>query len=298
MEALYGMGAQRQRYRESICLTATTDNWEKVLNLLSFYFKLPTVNCLIPSSRTLRRVKTNFHCYFSSLMRPEKSYSGFKISLVRAVKAVAFMLWGITDLSGMSVDIWGDGVEIGKIDMTRLAFRFLGQNISSQSDKSVFTFAIFRGHDSRFILENNVGWKLVGKQESGWLYQETKQLHEMGLKITCSGDQPFLLRLILGISKDDAKEYASKIPLYVGKSLSHTPTATDLQTKQRMKLSTPFITQIPKQTLIYIPDIRCVCPDPTHAIIRCVEGDLRKLCDLIIAGKPSEAKSLSVERFE
>ena len=100
--------------RESVCLTATTENWEKVLTLMSSCFKLPTINCLIPSSRTLRRLNTNFHCYFSSLMRPKKSYSGFRISMVRAVKAAAFMLWGITDISGMNVDIWGDGVEIGR----------------------------------------------------------------------------------------------------------------------------------------------------------------------------------------
>ena len=77
--------------------------------------------------------------------------------MVRAVKAAAFIGWGITDISGMNFDIWGDGVEIQEIDMKRLAFRFLGQKISSQSDKSVFTIAMFRGQDSRFVLESNMG---------------------------------------------------------------------------------------------------------------------------------------------
>ncbi len=298
VEALYSLQQQRHQYREALCLTATTGSWENVLFLLSSYFKLPTVNCIIPSSRTLRRVKVNSHSYFSSLLRPAKTYSGYRISLGRAVKVAAFMLWGQTDVNHMSVDIWGDGVEIGKIDMTRLAFRFLGQNISCQSDKSVFTFAIFRGHDSRFVLENSIGWTVVGKQESGWLYQETKQLVEMGVKVSYSGDQPFLLKLGLGITKDDVKEYPSKIPLYVGKNSTHTPLSTDSATKHRTKLSTPFITEIPKRALTYIRDIRCVCPDATHGIIRCVEGDLRKICDCIIAGKPSEAKSLAVERLE
>ena len=97
----------------------------------------------------------------------------------------------------------------------------------------MFTFAIFRGHDSRFILENNIGCSVLGKQETGRLYQQTEQLNQMGIKLTYSGDQPFLLRLIMGISKDDSNEFTSKIPLYVGRNDSQKPISTDPVTQFR-----------------------------------------------------------------
>ncbi len=162
VEPLFGGKKKRQRQRVALCLTATTENWEKVIEAISSFLKLPGIkHSLVPCSRTLRRVKTDYHCFFMSLMKFEKIYSGFRINLVAAVKCAAFMLWRKTDLNGMSVDIWGDGVEIGALDMIRLAYRFLGQKMSCQSEKSVFAFAILRGHDSRFVLENNMGWSIV-----------------------------------------------------------------------------------------------------------------------------------------
>ena len=50
------------------------------------------------------------------------------------------------NLSGLQVDIWGDGVQIGKVDQTRLAFRVLGcTNLSAQSIQSVVCVATFSG---------------------------------------------------------------------------------------------------------------------------------------------------------
>ena len=37
---------------------------------------------------------------------------------------------------------------------------------------------------------------------SGWLYNETKALHEEGAILSCSGDSPFQLRLLEGGSSD------------------------------------------------------------------------------------------------
>ena len=45
---------------------------------------------------------------------PEMSYSGFRTSLVTAVKYFAYINFGCVDLSGLQVDIVGDGADIGK----------------------------------------------------------------------------------------------------------------------------------------------------------------------------------------
>ncbi len=89
--------------------------------------------------------------------------------------------------------------------LSRFAFRFLGNVVSPQSDKAVFTFPLFRGHKNRFILENDNRWSILCKRETGWLYQQTEQLNQVSINVTYSGDQPFLLRLIMGNSEDDYK---------------------------------------------------------------------------------------------
>ena len=51
-------------------------------------------------------------------------------------------------------------------------------------------------------MELNLGPSVVGCQESGWLFQQTNQLKNLGAKLTYSGDTPFLHRLILGSGND------------------------------------------------------------------------------------------------
>ena len=85
-------------------------------------------------------------------------------------------------LQDICVDIWGDAVEIGNTDIVRLAFRILSRG-NPQSAKNVFTFAVFRGHDSRYNLERNIGCKVIGRQDTSWLYEQTKSLHDQGKKI-------------------------------------------------------------------------------------------------------------------
>lgn len=89
----------------------------------------------------------------------------------------------------------------------------------------------------------------------------------------------------MGITKDDAKKYPSKIPMYVGSDNSVTPETVDPKTKRRLDVVIPFRKDIPSTSLAFIPDIRAVCPDATHAITRCVESDLRKLADKILGQK-------------
>ena len=61
---------------------------------------------------------------------PENTYSGFRTGLVTAVKYIA----------------WGDGAEIGRKNITRLAFKIQNKlAINPQSVQSVILFAVFRG---------------------------------------------------------------------------------------------------------------------------------------------------------
>ena len=135
-------------------------------------------------------------------MQPERTYSGFRVGLVDFVRFAAFILMKITCLKDLAVDIWGDGLERGKRDVTRFCFRFLTKSdLNAQSVNSVFTFAAFIGKDSRYNLERNIGWTTVGDQTSGWLYKETETLSRMGCSVTLSGDSPFLHRILCGITR-------------------------------------------------------------------------------------------------
>ena len=58
-----------------------------------------------------------------------------------------------------------------------------------------------QGKDVRVNLEYNLTMANV-LGHTGWLYNETKALHEEGAILSCSGDSPFQLRLLKGVSSD------------------------------------------------------------------------------------------------
>lgn len=158
---------------------------------------------------------------------------------------------------------------------------------------------MFLGHDSRFVIEQNIGWSTTGDQTTSWLFQETKQLHDLGAKVTYSGDQPFLLKLFLGLTKDDRDCFPSKAPMYFGSSDQVKSTTVHEKTKRRLDIELPFRNDLPVQSLAFAEDMRCVCPDATHALIRCVEGDLKKMVDKIISRKKDKSVfSPLIERLE
>ena len=130
-----------------------------------------------------------------------------------------------------------------------------------------------------------MGPDIAGKQETGWLYMQTKELSTQGAVVTCSGDNPFLYRLILAIDSDASNLYPSDLALYVG-SEKFLPTDVDKNTGLRHDLEAPFRKEVPQNSLVYLKDIRCVMPDVTHMITRCVESDLRKATQKIVNEKP------------
>ena len=151
---------------------------------------------------------------------------------------------------------------------------------------------MFAGHDSRFAMEQNLGPTQVGVQKSGWLYQQTKTLVEdYKVKLTLSGDQPFVMRLVNGDNVEDD----SKCAIYVGKKSSigfdvkdgkkvfqpFLSTTVDPKTKKRTTLNIPWQV-LPSTSLVYLDDIRRVCVDTCHGITRMVENDLQKFCNLLI----------------
>ena len=85
-----------------------------------------------------------------------------------------------------------------------------------------------QGKDVRVNLEYNLTMANV-LGHNGWLYNETKALHEEVAIMSCSGDSPFQLRLLKGVSSDVS--YLSKMCLYV----PDPPILSQIVPKQQMK---------------------------------------------------------------
>ena len=182
-------------FRDALASHTKTGNVNDVINLIRSRLSVPGLGFnLVPSIRTVVTSNAKFTQHFIKLCNPERTFSGFRVDVVRCVKLAAYVILETTNISGLKVDIWGDGAAIGGTVVTRLAFRLICEEVSVQSSDSVFCFAAYRGKDSRYALEQNVGYEKVGDQTSGWLFKQTVALRELGVKLTSSGDNPFLLR--------------------------------------------------------------------------------------------------------
>ena len=141
-------------------------------------------------------------------------------------------------------------------------------------------------------MEQNLGPSLVGVQTSGWLYNMTLNLASKGVHLTYSGDSPFLMKLFLGKSVESSNEFPTNIPVHVCDP-TFLPTLCDVSTGLRTDVSVPFRSEVPTTALVYCEDIRCICPDATHMITRCVENDLRRVALRVIRIKsPHESGPL------
>ena len=162
-----------------------------------------------------------------------------------------------------------------------------------------------QGKDVRVNLEYNLTMaNVVG--HNGWLYNETKELHEEGAILRCSGDSPFQLRLLKGVSSDVS--CLSKMCLYVPdppilsqivpkqqakkNSEAHKkekegmgailPSTIDHFTGRRTVLTIDINEQIPKESLMFLKSTFNTCPDVLHMIVRSVESDLKLHVDSLI----------------
>ena len=132
------------------------------------------------------------------------------------------------------------------------------------------------------LWNKNLGPTLAGVQESGWLFNKTLELSKKGVKITYSGDAPFLNRLVLGITNETTSP--SRIPLHITDP-EYIPTKCDPDTGLRSDVIIPFRKDLPKSSLVYFENVQSICPDVTHMTTRCVENDLQKIAQKIIREK-------------
>lgn len=281
-------------FSTQLAVACKTGNTNDVITVIRNSLKVNSMKYnIIPSVRAIQESSTNVMKQFISICEPEITFSGFRCNLVKCVKFVAHILFGKEDIEELFVDLWGDGCEIGGVEMTRMCFRILkdfNTKVSAQSTKCTFCFCTYRGKDSRFALEQNVGPTKVGDQESGWLYQQTLELTRQGAHVTFSGDAPFLNRLVLGISTDLGSKYPSQLAIYVGKDASYLPSKCDPVSGLRRDLKVPFITEIPRESLVYFDDVRSIVPDVPHMITRIVEVDLKKMAQKLCREKKPFSK--------
>ena len=139
----------------------------------------------------------------------------------------------------------------------------------------------------------------MGIQKTSWLFLETKELSELGVRLTYSGDQPHLLRLVHGITEEVAKNFPSRLPLYVEEKESLICISVGETTKQRTDLKISFQTQNPSSSLVYFSSVLAVKNDPNHAQSRITRADLKKWVDRIIIEEKSENHhTAAIENFQ
>ena len=162
----------------------------------------------------------------------------------------------------------------------------------------------------------------------GWLYNETKALNDEGAILSCSGDSPFQLRLLKGVSNDTMA--LSKMCLYVPDPIGVSvktdsrqqdeeesrkyreklesqgvilPSTVDPVTGRRTDLNIEVNEKLPRESLMFLQSTFHTCPDILHMIVRSVESDLKlhvdallKLEDLIAKAKISRLECNITER--
>ena len=89
-------------------------------------------------------------------------------------------------------------------------------------------------------------------------------------------------RLRIGLVVQPKNEQSSGtnswLPLYVSNDTTNFRTLTcGPETDKRSELNVPFRKELPKTSLVSTEDTRCIFPDTTHMITRCLEADFRKM---------------------
>ena len=161
---LFGLVSNRgstRDFSDNLSIAMRTGNAEMIINVIRKHFATPGMQVnLVPSIRSIQRSTASFVHNFIALCKPERTHSGFRVDLVSSVKIAAFLLLKTADVDGLRVDIWGDGCEIGGMEVTRLTFRLLCVTAgptgpSAQSSDAVFCFA------GKFLLIMLIAFKLA-----------------------------------------------------------------------------------------------------------------------------------------
>ena len=138
-------GKDREDILVDVQCLLTLSNPQDLLVRIRQLIKCPFIkSSILPSRLELGKANSRLNDDFRSILEPSRTPSGFRVSLVKFVKFVAKNLYKKTDISGLRVDIYGDSMSRGKLDVVRMAFRILDNGIETeQSSTHVFTFAVF-----------------------------------------------------------------------------------------------------------------------------------------------------------
>lgn len=113
-------------FSEHLSIAMRTGSSELLLDVIRRHLATPGLNAnLVPALTMIKTSTASIVANFIALCKPEITYSGFRVDLVSSVKVAAFLLFRIVSVNGLRVDIWGDGCEIGGMEITRLTFRLL-----------------------------------------------------------------------------------------------------------------------------------------------------------------------------
>lgn len=219
-------------------ISLTSENTRDVLARIRKLLQMTCGRCvLLPPTLHLKRANDFLHRTFIQVFEPIKTATGFRVNLAKSVQFTLKFVYNRDRLDDLRLDLYGDAMSRGNQEVVRMCFRILEDSVTSraQSSRYVFSFAQFLGKDTRLNMDLNLGSDAV-VGEKGWLYRETKALSELGVKITLSGDTPWLLRLLNGNSSEK-KDSLSHMSLYISDPPPHLIEAAEKKLREIGKYS-------------------------------------------------------------
>lgn len=143
--AIFPQRPATNNFKDDLAVACKTGNSAEIINTIRNALQIRGLGFnVVPSTRAIDRSTSKLLEKFTCICEPEICFSGFRCNLVKTVEFAAELLYNITNIDGLQVDIWGDGCEIGGANQTRLCFRILKDvtdKITSQSASIVFCFA-------------------------------------------------------------------------------------------------------------------------------------------------------------
>ena len=102
-------------FRYELSITMKTGNMEDILNAIR---QQPVSvglggGSLVPPIRHIKRATNLIMKLFVTICEPGRTFSGFRVSLLKAVTFASLVLLQKNSLEGLKIDIWGDGCKIG-----------------------------------------------------------------------------------------------------------------------------------------------------------------------------------------
>ena len=110
------------------------------------------------------------------------------------------------------------------------------------------------------------------------MYSQTNSLRQLGAKLTYSGDSPFLLRLVIGVSNEQSSDTVSWLPLYVSNDSTdfHPLTCEPQRLVKEVNSMCHFEKKVTQDVTGQHRRHSMRLSRCQHMITRCVETDLRE----------------------